>query len=285
MRRYKLNEHFFDVLNEKSAYWLGFLYADGSVRLKNNRSGELKLKLKDTDREHIEKFLNDLGSDSPIKCGTNEKDNSKFCYVLINSNYMIRKLFELGCLQNKTFKIRLPELNRETMSPFIRGYFDGDGSISKVKNRPNSFVVSVCSNKNFNNDLFDYLKLGKIYEEEKYSIIKICKINEIKKFRDFIYSGNGPRLDRKQIVFQQIIDGYQRDYSKTKNKKTYKLTNPNGRIIISTNLKSFCEENNLVYSTISNLSRGIGNSSKGWQCELINNNNNNKKDYGVVYWR
>ena len=45
MRKYNLNENFFDEINDKSVYWLGFLYADGSVRMKNNKSGELKLKL------------------------------------------------------------------------------------------------------------------------------------------------------------------------------------------------------------------------------------------------
>lgn len=269
MRKYNLNENFFDEINDKSAYWLGFLYADGSVRMKNNRSGELKLKLKDTDKSHIEKFLKDINSSAPIKCGINKKDNSKFCCVLVNSNHMIKKLFELGCVQNKTFKIRIPKLNDEMMLHFIRGYFDGDGSISRVKNRPNSFVVSICSNKNFNNDLIKYFKFGKIYEKKNYSVFKINKISEIKKFKDFIYNKKNIFLERKFIIFEEIIDDYKRDYSKTKNKKTYKLINPNGNIIICNHLKSFCNENNLVYSTMSNLTRGIGNTNKGWKCELI----------------
>jgi hypothetical protein len=45
MRKYNVNENFFDELNEKSVYWLGFLYADGYVRLKDGKSGEVKLKL------------------------------------------------------------------------------------------------------------------------------------------------------------------------------------------------------------------------------------------------
>lgn len=60
MRKYNFNEHFFDGLNEQSSYWLGFLYADGYVRMKDGKSGELKIKLKDTDKSHIEKFLNDI---------------------------------------------------------------------------------------------------------------------------------------------------------------------------------------------------------------------------------
>ena len=269
MRKYDLNKYFFDELNEKSAYWLGFLYADGSVRMKDGKSGELKLKLKDIDRGHIENFLEDISSNHPIKCGISKKDNSKFCYVCVNSNYMIKKLFELGCVQNKTFKIRLPKLNNKLMSHFIRGYFDGDGSISRVKNRPNSFVVSICSNKIFNKDLVEYLNFGKIYDSDNFSVIKINKITDVKKFRDLIYNENGILLYRKFNVFTQIINDYKRDYSKTKNKKTYKLINPNGNIIITSYLKDFCIKNNLVYSTMSNLSRGIGKINKGWKCEIV----------------
>ena len=105
MRKYNLNENFFDELNEKSAYWLGFLYADGGVRMKNGRSGELRLKLKETDKGHIQKFLVDLGSNTPLKCGISKTDNAKFCYVLINSNHIVKKLFELGCVQNKITSI------------------------------------------------------------------------------------------------------------------------------------------------------------------------------------
>lgn len=202
MRKYNLNENFFDVLNEKSAYWLGFLYADGFVRMKDGKSGELKLKLKDTDKNHIEKFLKDINCDKPIKCGIDNK--SKFCSVTIYSNLLVNKLFDLGCVNNKTQKIRLPELTEELISHFIRGYFDGDGSISKVKNRPNSFSVSICSNKNFNKDLLQFLGYGKEYEYENYSVVKISKIMEVIKFRDYIYNKAETLLERKLIKFKQI---------------------------------------------------------------------------------
>lgn len=202
MRKYNLNENFFDVLNEKSAYWLGFLYADGYVRMKDGKSGELKLKLKDTDKNHIEKFLKDINCDKPIKCGIDNK--SKFCSVTIYSNLLVNKLFDLGCVNNKTQKIRLPELTEELISHFIRGYFDGDGSISKVKNRPNSFSVSICSNKNFNKDLLQFLGYGKEYEYENYSVVKISKIMEVIKFRDYIYNKAETLLERKLIKFKQI---------------------------------------------------------------------------------
>jgi hypothetical protein len=267
MRKYNLNEKFFDELNEKSAYWLGFLYADGCVRMKQGKSGELKLKLKHIDSNHIEKFLNDIECNTPIRYGVDNK--SEFCYVLVNSNYMIKKLFDLGCVQNKTQKIRLPNIEKKLLSHFIRGYFDGDGSVSPVKNRPNSFVVSICSNKKFVEDVMSFFSYGKIYNEKNYSIWKVNKINDIKNFRDFIYSNKNLTLQRKLDIFNKINEDYKRDYSKTKNKKKYKLINPDKTIIITDDLKTFCVENGIVYSTMSNLSRGIGKTNKGWKCELF----------------
>lgn len=267
MRKYQLNEKFFEELNEKSSYWLGFLYADGCVRMR--RSGELRLKLKDTDKSHIEKFLSDLNSNSPIKTYSDGKSNC--CFASLNSNKLVKSLFELGCLQNKTQKIRLPSLPDDLINHFIRGYFDGDGTISKVKNRPNSYVISICSNKKFIEDLYKFFNFGYIINFDNYSIWNANKINDVKFFREFIYKNKETFLERKFIIFDSIDDNYKRDYSKTRNKKKYKITNPNGEISITQNLNKFCEENKLVYSTMSNLSRGIGKTNKGWKCEIEKN--------------
>lgn len=202
MRKYKLNEQFFNELNEKSTYWLGFLYADGYVRMKDGKSGELKLKLKESDKEHIQMFLNHLDCDKPIICGVDNK--SKFCSVTVYSNILVNKLIELGCVNNKTQKIRLPNLSDDLMRHFIRGYFDGDGSISKIKNRPNSFVINICSNHKFNNDIINLIGVGKEWKYENYSIIKINKIIDVIKFKDYIYSNANTFLERKKIKFKEI---------------------------------------------------------------------------------
>jgi hypothetical protein len=202
MRKYNLNEYFFDELTENSSYWLGFLFADGSVRMKDGKSGELRLKLKDTDKSHIEKFLKDIECEKPIKCGIDNK--SKYCSVTVYSNLLINRLFNLGCVNNKTQKIRLPKLDESLIPHFIRGYFDGDGSISKVKNRPNSFSVTICSNHKFNNDIINLLGFGKEYKYENYSIIKINRIIDIMNFRDYIYKNAVTLLDRKLTKFKEI---------------------------------------------------------------------------------
>ena len=76
-------------------------------------------------------------------------------------------------------------------------------------------------------------------------------------------------LNRKKEVFDQINDNFKRDYNQTKNRKKYKLTNPYDITIVIDNLRLFCDKNNLKYSTMSNLSRGIGKTNKGWKCEIL----------------
>jgi len=205
MRKYNFNEYFFHELNEKSSYWLGFLYADGYTRMKDGKSGELKLKLKDTDKNHIELFLKDLGCNKFIKCGVDNK--SKFCSVTVYSNIMVKKLFELGCVNNKTFKILLPELNDEIMCQFIRGYFDGDGCISKIKGKWDK--VSIVGNQNFIESLekyllkFDISKIN-IYSQGKIKILSITNISDIIKFKKIIYNNDTISLERKKNKFDKI---------------------------------------------------------------------------------
>ncbi len=209
MRKYNFNEYFFHELNEKSSYWLGFLYADGYTRMKDGKSGELKLKLKDTDKNHIELFLKDLGCDKPIKCGVDNK--SKFCSVTVYSNIMVKKLFELGCINNKTFKVMLPDIDNELMRHFIRGYFDGDGSICKIKDKWDN--VSIAGNQNFIETLkkflleYDIHKCN-IYTQGKIKILKLTNISDIVKFKNFIYNGDTVSLSRKKNRFNDVINDF-----------------------------------------------------------------------------
>ena len=63
---FSLDENYFEeITNENKAYWLGFIYADGSVRLRDRYPNkkwkpsiiyEFKIKLGIKDKEHLEKF-------------------------------------------------------------------------------------------------------------------------------------------------------------------------------------------------------------------------------------
>ncbi len=64
---------------------------------------------------------------------------------------------------------------------------------------------------------------------------------------------------------------YADGYVRKKLHKEYMVISPDGEEILVKNLRRFCDENNIVFSTMSNLSRGIGKTSKGWKCKQFNN--------------
>ncbi len=95
--------------NEYKAYWLGFLYADGYVRMKYNRSGELKLKLSSKDKEHILLFNKCISSNYPIKdlvstiLYKGQKSNSNVSTVSIYNTKIVNDLIKIGCVSKKLF--------------------------------------------------------------------------------------------------------------------------------------------------------------------------------------
>lgn len=141
----ELNETIFDVIDtEEKAYWLGFLYADGYVALKTNAIG-LHLSLKDLN--HMEKFRSFIGWEGEIKIredhqfGTKDKYSKTGeilynCGITINCAHMKESLIKLGCVPNKSLILTFPtdkQVPEQFKLAFIRGYFDGDGTLGLYK--------------------------------------------------------------------------------------------------------------------------------------------------------
>ena len=89
------------------------------------------------------------------------------------------------------------------ISHFIRGYFDGDGSV--YKGRPAK--IDIVGGYNICKEIQDYFKFGhfsKDNKSEKLYHFCVYKKAEIKKFRDTIYKDSNSliRLDRKFEVFR-----------------------------------------------------------------------------------
>lgn len=140
--KYIYNENIFNKIDtEEKAYWLGFLYADGYV---SNLGTELCLSLKNEDKYMLENFCNFIGKNIIIKdkCINGFKQN----YVSVYNKNICNDIKNLGCYNNKTFKILFPnknQLNKKYYSNFIRGFFDGDGCVIYNKNK-NIITFSIC---------------------------------------------------------------------------------------------------------------------------------------------
>lgn len=133
-RKYVVDNSYFSCIDsENKAYWLGFLYADGAVMIHKSGQHVLKLDLHQKDHNHLVKFAEDLRCSTPLK-----QFNQKTTYgstsvsrLLITSDQLVEDLITLGCVTNKTFVLQPPKIDELFYRHFIRGYVDGDGSISK----------------------------------------------------------------------------------------------------------------------------------------------------------
>lgn len=141
----RFNIHVFDVIDsDEKAYWLGFLYADGSVSSRDNTI-ELSLALKDID--HLYKFK------EFIEYKGNVKQDSFRCRVVIGSKYLKNRLIELGCPPRKSLILKFPNtdiISDDLLFSFIRGYFDGDGCIYIPKTyKKSKSIISLIGTQEF----------------------------------------------------------------------------------------------------------------------------------------
>ena len=214
-KKYIFNDKFFQHIDsEEKAYWLGMLMADGNVTNFDRKSYVTRITLKEEDIYHVEKFCKAIDLDKNIYINKYKQGS-----ITIHSKQMYMDLLKQGVLPQKTGKEKFPNLNDELTRHFIRGFFDGDGTIyaRKQKNakRKRSLCVIgfVCVNKEFLDDLlkvlYDKCKIKitnhfcpkkKVYECKTESI-EYCKT-----IIDYLYKDASVYLKRKYSVAQDFLD-------------------------------------------------------------------------------
>jgi len=164
VRKYNFNFDFFKYpLNEVSAYWLGFISADGYI----SSNKEFAIQLKEDDFEHLKKFNKDLSGNIPVTfskkkeryiCGKVTPE-SKLCQIRIFSTQMVSDLANLGVYANKSKTIRFPRFLDDKMTwCFLRGYFDGDGSIYYDLSSNQLRAKITSGSKDFRDGFCEFLK-------------------------------------------------------------------------------------------------------------------------------
>lgn len=145
-RNLKLNENYFEVIDtERKAYWLGLIMADGCVRNADSRYC-LSISLKNEDGYLIENFKNDLESEANVYV-----DSYKRHSIKVWSKKLFNDLHRHGVFPNKTGNETFPNINDNLKHHFVRGFFDGDGTIHRRNNRKRhkGTVGFCCQNERF----------------------------------------------------------------------------------------------------------------------------------------
>lgn len=114
-----VNNNFFSEPSELSAYWAGFIAADGCVM--GNR---LQIGINKKDLGHIERFLSDLDCTAKI---SHCKDGT--VRINVTSKQIVADLKKhYSVTERKSLTLAPPNITEpELVKAFIAGYWDGDG--------------------------------------------------------------------------------------------------------------------------------------------------------------
>lgn len=128
-RSYYCNFSYFSNINTPNkAYILGLITADGCIYERNNHEGMWNISIHKDDEELLDKIRREIQSNNPIK------QNEKMSTLTVVSQKMFDDLVKIGIIPRKTFLIDLnlvlKNIPQNFHPDFIRGYFDGDGSIT-----------------------------------------------------------------------------------------------------------------------------------------------------------
>jgi intein-encoded DNA endonuclease-like protein len=191
------------------AYILGFLMADGNVSKSNNK---VQVCLSEQDADFLEIFYKEIGG-APIAHYTQNNGKQEICRWQCLSSQIKKDLIDYDVIPHKTGFAKIPnKLNKKYYPDFIRGYFDGDGSIWIEKNGAVGFSIT-SHNKEILEQIIEYFKEQGI-PEVKIKTDNRCNINYSFKYRKkasekiydiFYYNNTCLYMKRKFDKFTEIL--------------------------------------------------------------------------------
>lgn len=127
-RKYIPKDDFFKTWTREMAYILGLIASDGYVITKTNSSTYWGINLQEDDIEVLENVKKHIKFLKPLYTRPTLTKTQKVLVVF--SKEMVSDLRNFGFYQDKSYSLKWPnQLPQEFVTHFIRGYFDGDGSI------------------------------------------------------------------------------------------------------------------------------------------------------------
>lgn len=206
----KINvEYFKNIDSSEKAYWLGFIYADGCVT-----KDKVAVVLKRDDIESIINLKKAIESSHKISKYENFDKRTGKIYknasIQISSHQFAKTLIERGVFHKASKNYDFPkDLSDRFVLHFIRGLFDGDGSIGLKKDGAKRISLIASLNiinfiqdflfKNFN---IDKLTIQSVTKNNK-DICKMLLYKDAVKFLDLIYkdSTEMTRMRRKYELY------------------------------------------------------------------------------------
>jgi hypothetical protein len=212
------NDDFFTQETETTFYWAGFIAADGCVKKDKRYNGSYKLaiQLAINDILHLEKFKNDINFEGKMYYRTKKYkkyNDSHQVSIEITSKKIFDDLAKFNIIPNKTKIYTFPEwlINHPFVHHFMRGYFDGDGSIY-MNSSSKQLNITLCGTKKFlliyRNILEQKCSLNyrnkDIPQRRNIGILTYGGNNKVPNIMSFLYKDATIYLERKKDIYDQF---------------------------------------------------------------------------------
>lgn len=201
-RKHSLNQSFFsEIDSELKAYFLGLLYADGWV----SRTGSVGLA--STDQMLVDEFKKAIQSSVPITVKL-PLQGKPLHQLIFSCRHMAVDLKKHGCIPAKSKCLAYPKtVPTKFNHHFVRGLFDGDGSVSASQR---GLCVSLCGAKKLINSVEHWARKqgmpkASVYSKGNiYAVAYNGRINAFK-WRLILYRNATIFLERKRkILFSEL---------------------------------------------------------------------------------
>ena len=216
--RYRDSNYFTNINSWDKAYWLGFIAADGCVRVDNYGRYCLMISLSLRDCDHLNLFLSHLKSDYKIHYyelpSTVNDATNKMVNLSINDKDLVEGLFKLGITPKKSLTLKWPKFPKKFIKAFMLGYFDGDGCWTcGSKNKYNSFKFNLIGSYDFVEKFQEILcdKVGVTYTKIRSAARAFCFEYTNKQailIGDWFYKNHKFCLNRKMMRYQSLKSSY-----------------------------------------------------------------------------
>ena len=224
--KYHYDKSFFKVIDsEEKAYWLGFMYADGYViEKRENRNWEAGIQLRKSDYKHLKKFNKSLNGNVDVSFVLQKGhflrsrliEDTICSKIRFYCKEMVEDLISHGVVPAKSLIKEAPiGVPDELLKHFLRGYFDGNGTLcfslnKKVKIRYLRVFITTGSkcfadwlSSTFKNIGFDsYIAKD---NREKHAFKVYVKSKYALNFLDYIYKDSNIYLDRKYDLYKSAV--------------------------------------------------------------------------------
>lgn len=206
--KYIFNHNYFsDINTENKAYFLGLIFADGNISM-NHSSHTIRLTSKD--KSILLAFLQDLKSDSIVYREYHKKYKKECFKIRLTSTKMYHDLNNLGCVPVKSLILKFPKnLSQDLIPHFIRGYFDGDGTVGIYTNKTSTWkrlVSGFAGTENFLNGIQENLPItNKTLKKSKNLYLLNFSVQDSITLYNYMYSNAVIFLKRKHDIFYDFI--------------------------------------------------------------------------------